>query len=256
MAYEEGTRPSDSRTAVDYVVALEGIVSILDEAAKILPKKAKPFVDVFKKLRPMIMVAIPVITPLVNPVADAAKKVAEKMPQAAADTLGHATSAVKDAGDAMHNAVVAPIEDAVAKHDREQAQKQARKALLSNAARAISAEEFQEMQASEAKLSSDCELSMLDYPGCYVALTFAKKVKGNDYSGFKDVYVGKAISVGRAIARDFAGEGNPDVYADVKYKQPVYVLLFLCGEDKLGELRDSLVVALDADDSYNARGNE
>lgn len=39
-----------------------------------------------------------------------------------------------------------------------------------------------------------------------------------------------------SIHDDFIGKGNPDVYADVKYKQHVYVLLYPCQEDRLDQL--------------------
>ena len=42
------------------------------------------------------------------------------------------------------------------------------------------------------------------------------------------------------------------MYADVKYKQHVYVLLYPCEPEKLDVLEASLITALDADTSYNA----
>ena len=42
-----------------------------------------------------------------------------------------------------------------------------------------------------------------------------------------------------------------DVYADVKYKQCVYILVYPCLSEKIDELEASLVTALDADRSYN-----
>ena len=91
----------------------------------------------------------------------------------------------------------------------------------------------------------------LAYPGCYVVLTFGKGVKQDDYGKFRDVYVGASANMGAAIRADFVGLGDPDVYADVKYEQDVRVLVFPCAEENLERLRQSLIVALDADASYN-----
>ena len=57
--------------------------------------------------------------------------------------------------------------------------------------------------------------------------------------------------MGEAIHDDLIGLGNVDVYADVKYKQHVYILLYPCPMDKIDELETSLIAALDADASYN-----
>lgn len=57
--------------------------------------------------------------------------------------------------------------------------------------------------------------------------------------------------MGLGIHDDFVGRGNPDVYADIKYKRHVYVLLYPCEKDRLDELEASLITALDADESYN-----
>ena len=91
----------------------------------------------------------------------------------------------------------------------------------------------------------------LAYPGCYVVLTFGRGVKQDDYGKFRDVFVGASANMGAAIRADFIGLGDPDVYADVKYKQDVRVLVFPCAEENIDRLRQSLIVALDADMSYN-----
>lgn len=87
----------------------------------------------------------------------------------------------------------------------------------------------------------------------FLAATLLPRMRARyDYSEYRDIYVGKSLSMGRSVYDDVSGKGDVDVYADVKYKQDVYVLLFPCREDKLDQLKGSLVVALDADASYNA----
>ena len=91
------------------------------------------------------------------------------------------------------------------------------------------------------------------FGGCYVVAVYARAVKKGDFSSFRDLYVGKSDDVGASIYGDLTGEGNADVYADVKYKQHVYILVYPCAPDKLDELQASLIAALDADRSYNGR---
>lgn len=55
-----------------------------------------------------------------------------------------------------------------------------------------------------------------------------------------------------AMADELKGLGNVDVYADAKYGQNLYVLPYPCPEDKDEALEESLIIALDANVSYNA----
>lgn len=112
---------------------------------------------------------------------------------------------------------------------------------------AVSAQPFAQPQA----IAPASAAGYLAYPGCYVVLTFGKGVKQDDYGKFRDVFVGASSNMGAAIRADFVGLGDPDVYADVKYKQDVRVLVFPCAEENLERLCQSLIVALDADMSYN-----
>ena len=63
--------------------------------------------------------------------------------------------------------------------------------------------------------------------------------------------MGRSENMDASIHAAFIGLSNSDVYADVKRKQHVYVLLYLCVKDKLDEFEASLVTVLDADESYN-----
>ncbi|WP_322354023.1 hypothetical protein [Paratractidigestivibacter sp.] len=53
-------------------------------------------------------------------------------------------------------------------------------------------------------------------------------VKKGDFTGFRDIYVGKSYSMGASAFADATGAGSPEVYADVKFKQHVYVPLYPC----------------------------
>lgn len=95
------------------------------------------------------------------------------------------------------------------------------------------------------------EVSYASAPGCYAILTYDPDVAGSDMSAFRDVYVGAAPSMLEGVRRQLGGEGNLYVHADVVYKRPVYVGFYPCDEGDLAALRNELLIALGADESYN-----
>lgn len=253
------------RTADSYIAALNAVADIIGsiDAAKFggkgaaligIAQKAVPYI---KKAAPYIKDVAPVVAPHVQKVVHA---VADKAPEAVgtqaakvADAAKSAANKVVDtankAGDAMH--------DAAEKRAQEKARKLARKTLLSGAGRHIEAQTFLKTWNDQHDLASQLDgsvtagMDLYAFPGCYITVTCDATVKKDDFSKFREVYVGKAENMGEAIHADFCGSGNPDVYADVKYKQHVYVLLYPCEVEKLDEMHASLVAALDADRSYN-----
>ncbi len=245
---------AESRSAVDYTAALNTVLNIVDGAAIVFAEgggKVALALGVFKKIAPLIREAAPLVVPVVAPAVDRAKDVAARTAAKAPDALKETAHAAQDAAVSARDAIAAPIVSANEKREQLRARTHARKTLLDGATKAFSSKAFIEMWDAQEESHAKGIDSLLAYPGCYVILTFEKKVRGSDYSGFRDIYVGQANKVGTGIYNDFTGDGSPDVYADIKFKQPVYVLLYLCPEERLDELRSSLIVALDADDSYN-----
>lgn len=201
-------------------------------------------------------------------------KARETLKGAAGKAVGVAGIAAGAAGSVAHGAA-AKVKDAAAARDEEKARREARRVVLEGAGVRLTPKKFFEnwnqhvfvaqSGASVASVSTDASglqpqpqeheaassAGYLAYPGCYVVLTFGKGVKQDDYGKFRDVYVGASSNMGVAIRANFIGLGDPDVYADVKYQQDVRVLVFPCAEENLDQLRQSLIVALDADASYN-----
>ena len=129
--------------------------------------------------------------------------------------------------------------------------KAARKALLDGAGNKLIVDQFLQnwdLQVSPVGMLGD---GYMAFGGCYAIVTYSSAVKRGDFSNFKDIYIGKSENMGEAIHNDLIGLGNVDVYADVKYKQRVYILLYSCVLNRLDELEASLIAALDADLSYN-----
>lgn len=253
------------RTADSYIAALNAVADIIDniDPAKFgdrgavvvgLAQKAVLFI---KKAAPYIKDVAPAVAPHVQKAVHA---VADKAPEA----VGAQAAKVADAAKSAANKVVdtankagGAMHDAAEKRAQEKARKLARKTLLSGAGRHIEAQTFLKTWDDQRDLASKLDgpaaagIDLYAFSGCYITVTCDGAVKKDDFSKYREVYVGKAANMGEAIHADFTGGGNPDVYADVKYKQHVYVLLYPCEVEKLDEMHASLVAALDADRSYN-----
>ena len=199
------------------------------------------------------------------------KGAAGKAAGVAGKAAGVAGMAAGAAGSVAHGAAE-KVKDAAASREEEKARREARRVVLEGAGVRLTPEKFfenwnQHAFVAQSGASAAEGVATLDpashpqasaavsgylaYPGCYVVLTFGRGVKQDDYGKFRDVFVGASANMGAAIRADFVGLGDPDVYADVKYKQDVRVLVFPCAEENIDRLRQSLIVALDADMSYN-----
>jgi len=108
------------------------------------------------------------------------------------------------------------------------------------------------------QLNSDDEavrlanMGVLDASGCFAIAKYGKFDRGGDPTDYQGIYVGKALCVGDGIAQVIVPSGNADVYADIKYKQNVWVYVFTCVPDMLDEKYEALVNLLEAAQSYNA----
>lgn len=245
------------RSAEDYVNAANAVIEIAEIAVGLIPgggaaavvaQKAIRYAPVAKKL----VARIPDVAPIAGQVA---VKLQDKAPDAVGEQAGKMLGAVKGvaaaAGEKGHAASDA-VKRSFDARAQEKARREARRALLDGAGIRMSVEQFMDNRATQGKLSAQAVDEYLAYCGCYAIATYSSSVKKDDYSSFRDIFIGKSNNMGKSIYADIIGEGNIDVYADVKYKQHVYVLLYPCAPDKLDALESSLVTALDADSSYNA----
>lgn len=261
---EERDRQNSSsveRSADMYVDAVNAVIGLAGMAVPLLVPggKAAAVAGAVVKAAPVIQgVAnqLPKIAPVVAP---AAKKVAgvaaEKAPGAVAAGFGKVAAVAKGAAAAAGDAVGGArntMQGAIDARAQEKARMLARKTLLDGAGIRMSSTSFMENWDVQSKLQeSGAGEGYLSYCGCYAVIACDGAVHKDDYSKYREIYVGKSTNMGKSIHDDFVGRGNADVYADVKYKQHVYVLLYPCSEDKLDQLEESLITALDADSSYN-----
>lgn len=247
---------AEDRSAVDIAAAANAAIDIALLAVKFLPggpvaSKVAKGVRKFAPAAKVVAKKLPDVAPVM---AHMAEKAQDKMPLAAAAGAEKVKGAVKDAADQIGEkgrAAGDKVRDAFEEREREKMLKAARKALLDGAGNKLSVEQFQQnwnLQVSPAGMIGD---GYMAFGGCYAIATYASAVKKGDFSNFRDIYIGKSENMGKAIHGDLTGLGNVDVYADVKYKQHVYILLYPCPMDKIDELEASLIAALDADVSYN-----
>ena len=188
-----------------------------------------------------------VVTPLVaafgNKTTEAVAKYGPKAAEAA-------VSAAKAVGSSV---VKISDESKRVRDEREQNKiiRKARKDAIKSCILGASARDF--IESYEANRSVEIsDRGYMPLPGCF-AIILLPNAKTKDYSKFTEVYVGSGVLIGNAVYEHLIGKGNVDVYADVKYDQPVHILLYPCDEDQISEVKASLILNFQAYGSYNAR---
>ena len=244
------------RSAEDYVNAANAVIDIAEIAVSFIPGGSAAATVATKALKyapkaRLIINHLPDVAPVAGQVAS---KIQEKAP----DVLGGraeklfgaargAAAAVGEKGQAAGDAIRKSFDA----REQEKARHEARRVLLDGAGIRMSAAQFLENWGTQEKLDQ-ASGGYLAYCGCYAIAIYPSAVKKDDYGSFRDIYIGSSENMGASIHADIIGVGNVDVYADVKYKQHVHVLLYPCEPAKLDVLESSLITALDADASYNA----
>lgn len=125
-----------------------------------------------------------------------------------------------------------------------------RKKTVSSSLPPITAKAFFENFENNVSDGSELDSGYMGFTGCYAILTM-KSSREKDLSAYKDVFVGCGKSVGLAVYSQLRGLGNVDVYADFKFKEPMWILSYPCDEEELGSQFTNLLQALQAVDSYN-----
>lgn len=245
-----------NRSADDYINAANAVIDIAEIAVSFIPggstaatiaTKAVKYAPVARK----VLSKAPDVMPAAKQAAEALH---EKAPEAMSTGVEKALGTVKGAASVVGekgSKVSSSIRSKVDAHAEEKARKEARRTILDGAGIRMPSEQFLDNWKSREKIPGQTSEGYLSYSGCYVIATYSSPVRKDDYSAFRELYVGKSDNIGASIYSDLTGGGNVDIYADVKYKQHVYVLLYPCAPEKAGQLESSLIIALDADESYN-----
>lgn len=150
------------------------------------------------------------------------------------DTVGNAAAKASEAKDA-HNEIKAQK-----KQERELAKqlKVARQAVLEGASQVVTYKEFSKRQVGS---GIAWVAGPFEGPGCFALATYAALDFDKDLTDYLNIYVGKGLVLKDAITLAASREGDPDVYADVKYKQNVHVYAYPCVEDEIDEKYEALL---------------
>lgn len=213
------------KSSKDAAVLIEA-AGVVVSAASTLLKEAKPMLDdintdaIVEKMRTGARSA-----------ADGASKAGSTMKDAAggaADAIGGAFSKLGDAKDG----ILSDLAAAKSEKELRRAIKEARQAVLENATTTITITDL--LKAAE-KLENSAIGPISDMPGCFVIATYKKFDFDNDLTDYTGIYVGKAINASEGVFAAISRDGDPDVYADVKFKQNVHVYVYNCLADSLDE---------------------
>jgi hypothetical protein len=176
--------------------------------------------------------------------------------RAAADGIGKAHGAVRGAaGGAAAGAagavgsifaglggategIVRDLAEARSKKELERAIKEARQTVLENATTRITVADLQ--KAIEKSPTAGLG-PISDMPGCFVITTYKMLIFNNDLTDYTGIFVGKASNVADGVRAAISRGGDPDVYADVKYRQNVHVYVYNCMPEQLDERYLALV---------------
>lgn len=170
----------------------------------------------------------------------------------AASVFGAAAAGVaKAAGDASGSAAGA-VKAASEKRAQEKAVADARQQLLQSALSKMSAVDFETEWGKALGASGPLPLQA---PGYFVIAVYKGKPGEGRLHDYKNVFVARSEDMGASVHAHLSGAGDPDVYADAKYGQPMLVFAFpdFDTEDDNNETLGQFVQALGADESYNAR---
>lgn len=225
----QGGQRGDYMTGKKSVQGKE-LLNLLQDADKIVSAVAA----LAKTVEPLVKPALDALD--TDAIAEAAKKAAD----AAADVADKTKSAFKDAA----NVVAGVADKAVAAKDkvfddsaRKKAAKQLKKAVkevrqtvLENATTKIT---VADMLKAKAETGGFGPINSM--PGCFVIATYKKLDFDKDLTDYTGLYVGKADNASEGVALAISRDGDPDVYADVKYNQNVHVYVYNCLPEDLEE---------------------
>lgn len=184
-------------------------------------------------------------------VKKAAERGATAGSKAAGVVGGAASDVVAVVGDTAGSAFSA-LRASSEKHIQKKELADARQQLLRGATAKMNARDFIVEWERACQLGS---VPPLKSPGYFVIASYEGKPNDAKLHDYADVFVARCENMGEGIQRHLRGEGNPDVYADMKYGRQMLVFAFpdFDFEDDNNETLCQFIAALGADCSYNAR---
>lgn len=149
----------------------------------------------------------------------------------AKDTVSEIASKAASAKNSYEDARIAKREEkAFAKQLKE-----ARQIVLQSASQSISHKDFIKHRKENGVAAVALAAGLYGGAGCFIIATYAALDFDKDLTDYLNIYVGQGENLGEAIERACSREGDPDVYADVKYKQNVRIYSYPCVPNELDE---------------------
>ena len=180
---------------------------------------------------------------IVQPVmeSDEGKAAVAKGKQAVNDILQKAATAKGAVGGIAGKAANAKssFDDArAAKKEEKELAKQLKKAkqiVLESASQSVTYKDFSKRREEDGAAAIALARGLYGGAGCFVIATYAALDFDKDLTDYLNIYVGQGENLGEAIEHACSREGDPDVYADVKYKQNVRIYSYPCVSNELDE---------------------
>lgn len=140
------------------------------------------------------------------------------------------------------------LSDAKNEKELRKALKEVRQKILENADSTMTITDLAKAQKKSKKTGIE---PIDDKPGCFVLATYKKMDFDKDLTDYIGIFIGCADNVAEGLSLAISRDGNPDVYADVKYKQNVHAYIFYFEPDQLEESYENLIQAFAGEKSYN-----
>lgn len=180
---------------------------------------------------------------IVQPVmeSDEGKAAVAKGKQAVNDILQKAATAKGAVGGIAGKAANAKssFDDArAAKKEEKELAKQLKKAkqiVLESASQSVKYKDFSKRREEDGAAAIALARGLYGGAGCFVIATYAALDFDKNLTDYLNIYVGQGENLGEAIEHACSREGDPDVYADVKYKQNVRIYSYPCVSNELDE---------------------
>ena len=184
--------------------------------------------------------------------------VAEKLriaTKAAAENADKAKAAAGEAGDEIRSKlagtkdkILESLASAKGEKELKKAIREARQSVLENAMTTITVTDLKKAKEKSEKTGIG---PIGDMPGCFVIATYKKMDFDKDLTDYTGIFVGKALNAEEGVEEAISKAGNPDVYADVKFKQNVHVYVYNCLPEQLDGRYENLMQTFAGDESYN-----
>lgn len=187
--------------------------------------------------------------PLATDMGAGAAKAGTAVKKGAKHVGGVAADALDGIGDTKNGLLdgLVKIKD---KKQLKKAIKEARQAVLEHATTRVAVSELS--KAKQTAVTNGMG-PIAHMPGCFVIATYKKFDFDKDLTDYTGVYVGRAADAAEGVALAISRDGDPDVYADVKHAQNVYVYVYNCLPEEVDERFINLVQTFEGEEMYGAQ---